>query len=70
MTEMAPLKGKLLSGNRELNRAQSFENVARAAAGFSRDGSSARRILSPAGRARLRIARRLPQELILGDGHR
>ena len=38
MTEMAPLKGKLLSGERELTRAQLFENVARAAAGFSSMG--------------------------------
>ena len=38
MTEMAPLKGKLLSGERELTRAQLFENVARAAAGFSAMG--------------------------------
>ncbi len=38
MTEMAPLKGKLLSGERELTRAQLFENVARAAAGFSSIG--------------------------------
>jgi long-chain acyl-CoA synthetase len=38
MTELARLKGKILSGERELSRAQLLENVARAAAGFSAMG--------------------------------